>query len=158
MRIGHGYDVHAYAAGTSMTLAGIAIASEYAIVAHSDGDIVIHAICDALLGALALGDIGHFFPDTALENKDRASTEFLHAIYQKCSEQNYSIGNIDVTIIAQVPKIAPHIASMRKNLAKQLHCDENRINLKATTTEGLGYIGQKQGIATHAVVLLTKGK
>lgn len=158
MRIGHGYDVHAYEAGQSMMLAGIEISCEYAIKAHSDGDIVIHAICDALLGAMALGDIGHFFPDTSVENQNRPSSEFLHEIYAKCMEQNYSIGNIDVTIIAQAPKLAPHIASMRKNLAELLQCSENRINVKATTTEGLGYIGKKQGIATHAVVLLNKEK
>lgn len=158
MRIGHGYDVHAYEAGNAMMLAGVEIPTDYAIKAHSDGDIVIHAICDALLGAMALGDIGHFFPDTAAENENRPSSEFLINIYKKCTEQNYSIGNIDVTIIAQVPKMSGHIASMRKNLAKLLQCNENRINLKATTTEGLGYIGNKQGIATHAVVLLNEEK
>lgn len=158
MRIGHGYDVHEYMPGDHMILAATKIACEYSIKAHSDGDIVMHAICDALLGAIGLGDIGHFFSDTDDKNKNRDSTEFLTIIWQKCRDLGYTLGNIDVTIIAQAPKMISHLPAMRKNLAKFLQCTENRINLKATTTEGLGYIGKKQGIATHAVVLLIEEK
>jgi 2-C-methyl-D-erythritol 2,4-cyclodiphosphate synthase len=156
MRIGHGYDVHEYIPGDSMVLGGVKVDADYAIKAHSDGDVVIHAVCDALLGAAGLGDIGHFFPDTDAQNADRPSSEFLAQIFSRLQQKNYRLGNLDVTIIAQAPKMKPHLPAMQKNLSKILQANDNDVNLKATTTEGLGYIGKKQGIAVHAVCLIQK--
>lgn len=156
MRIGHGYDVHQFEPGTGIQLAGINIPCDYSIKAHSDGDVVLHAICDALLGALALGDIGHFFPDDADENAGRDSAEFIRAVYAKVKQRGYRLNNVDVTIIAQTPKLAPHNQAMRTRTAELLETDVDNVSIKATTTEGMGYIGEKRGIATHAVVLLTK--
>jgi 2-C-methyl-D-erythritol 2,4-cyclodiphosphate synthase len=154
MRIGHGYDVHELIPGEFVMLGGVKIPCNYAIKAHSDGDVVIHALCDALLGAAGLGDIGHFYPDTAAENAGRDSSEFLQEIFQKLQSLGYQLSNADITIVAQTPKLKDHLPAMRKHLAKILQTHDNTINLKATTTEGLGYIGEKRGIATHAVVLL----
>jgi 2-C-methyl-D-erythritol 2,4-cyclodiphosphate synthase len=155
-RIGNGYDVHALAEGESLWLGGIKIEHEKGTIAHSDGDVLIHAICDALLGALALGDIGKHFPDTSSEFKNIDSKILL----KKCSElivsKGYSIVNIDSTICAQRPKLKDHIEGMRKCLANVLDIDSDQISVKATTTEKLGFVGREEGISSYAVVLLEK--
>jgi len=155
-RIGNGYDVHALAEGESLWLGGIKIEHEKGTIAHSDGDVLIHAICDALLGALAHGDIGKHFPDTSSEFKNIDSKILL----KKCSElivsKGYSIVNIDSTICAQRPKLKDHIEGMRKCLANVLDIDYDQISVKATTTEKLGFVGREEGISSYAVVLLEK--
>ena len=154
MRIGHGYDVHAFTAGDHIVLGGVTIAHSHAYAAHSDGDVLIHALCDALLGAAALGDIGRHFPDTAAEFENIDSRILLRHVVELLQQQGYRLGNADMTIIAQAPKLAPHIDSMRDNLAADLKADISQLNVKATTTEKLGFAGRKEGIAAHAVVLL----
>ena len=153
-KIGHGFDVHAFAAGDGVVLGGVVIPCDKKILAHSDGDVVIHALCDALLGALGRGDIGRMFPDTDSANQNRDSREFLRAIARLMQQDGYSLGNADLTVIAQVPRLMPHVESMQQVLAEDLACDQARINVKATTTEKLGFIGQQQGIAAEAVVIL----
>lgn len=155
MRIGHGYDVHDFIKGDYITLGGVKIPHDKAFKAHSDGDVMIHAICDALLGAMALGDIGKHFPDTASEFENIDSRILLRHVYQLVKKQGYQLGNLDCTIIAQSPKMSKHIERMRGNLSQDLVCDITQINIKATTTEKLGFAGRKEGIAAHAVVLLT---
>ena len=155
MRIGHGYDVHRFASGDHMVLGGVKIAHEAGLEAHSDGDVLLHAICDALLGALALRDIGHHFPDTDPANANIDSRVLLRNVMALISEQGYCLGNLDATLIAQAPKMAPHIPQMRENLAADLQSDIGQVNIKATTTEGLGFAGRREGIAAHAVVLLS---
>ena len=154
IRIGHGFDVHKFSPGTQIVLGGVSIAHTQGIEAHSDGDVVLHALCDALLGAAALGDIGLHFPDTdsAYENID--SRVLLREVYAKITAKNYQLGNADVTIIAEQPKLAPHLSDMKKHIAADLASDASLINLKATTTEGLGFAGKEQGIAAHAVVTI----
>ncbi|MEN9433409.1 MAG: 2-C-methyl-D-erythritol 2,4-cyclodiphosphate synthase [Pseudomonadota bacterium] len=154
MRIGHGYDVHAFTEGDHIVLGGVAIPHTQAFKAHSDGDVLIHAICDALLGACALGDIGRHFPDTASEYKSIDSRILLRHVFNLVQQQGYRLGNLDGTIIAQSPKMAPHIEAMRVVLASDLNCTVEQINVKATTTEKLGFEGRKEGISCHAVVLL----
>ena len=154
IRIGHGYDVHAYAPGDGFVLGGVWIDCDWSVVAHSDGDVLIHALCDAVLGSLGQGDIGRLFPDNDPGNENRDSREFLREVKKLADAHGYALGNADITIIAQAPKMAPVIDAMRSLLAGDLDCAVERINIKATTTEGLGYIGQKQGIAVAAVVLL----
>ena len=156
MRIGHGYDVHAFTDGGHIVLGGVKIPHTHAFKAHSDGDVLLHAICDALLGALALGDIGQHFPDTSAAYENIDSRILLRHVYGLVREQGYVIGNLDSTIIAQAPKMASHILAMRENLAADFACDVGQINVKATTTEKLGFAGRKEGIAAHAVVLLEK--
>jgi 2-C-methyl-D-erythritol 2,4-cyclodiphosphate synthase len=156
MRIGHGYDVHAFTAGDHIVLGGVTIPHSQAFAAHSDGDVLIHALCDALLGAVALGDIGHHFPDTAAEFEDIDSRILLRHVLALLQEQGYRLGNADMTIIAQAPKLAPHIESMRSYLAADLQAETTQVNVKAPTTEMLGFAGRKEGIAAHAVVLLLK--
>ncbi|MCP4874067.1 MAG: 2-C-methyl-D-erythritol 2,4-cyclodiphosphate synthase [Gammaproteobacteria bacterium] len=153
-RIGHGYDVHAYTSGDRIVLGGVTIGCSKAIVAHSDGDVLIHALCDALLGALGRGDIGLIFPDNESQNENRDSREFLREVRRFAAVDGFRIGNVDVTIIAQAPKMSPHIAPMKQRLAQDLDCEPGRINIKATTTEGLGYIGREEGLAVAAVVML----
>ena len=153
-RIGHGYDVHAFTHGDGFVLGGVAIPADKAIVAHSDGDVLIHALSDSMLGALGRGDIGHLFPDTAAQNRDRDSRDFLREIKRLAETDGYRLGNADITIVAQAPKMAPHIDAMKRVLAQDLDCPPERINIKATTTEGLGFIGREEGIAVAAVVLL----
>lgn len=153
-RIGHGYDVHAFAAGDGFVLGGVRLECGKSVVAHSDGDVLIHALCDALLGALGRGDIGGLFPDSDAGNRDRDSREFLRALRALISGDGYRLCNADITVIAQAPKIAPHIAAMRECLAEDLDCALTAINIKATTTEKLGFIGREEGIAAEAVVLL----
>ena len=153
-KIGHGYDVHAFTDGDGFVLGGVRIPADRALRAHSDGDVLIHALCDAILGALGAGDIGQLFPDSDAANANRDSREFLREVARRSSEAGFRLGNADVTIVAQAPKMAPHTAAMRQLLAQDLACDAAQINIKATTTEGLGYIGREQGIAVAAVVLL----
>lgn len=156
IRIGHGYDVHAFTAGDGFVLGGVSIAHERGIEAHSDGDVLIHALCDALLGALGEGDIGQLFPDSDALNENRDSREFLREVRRRMVDAGYRLGNADLTIIAQAPKMAPHTAAMRQLLAQDLDSDARCINIKATTTEGLGFIGREQGIAVAAVALLER--
>jgi 2-C-methyl-D-erythritol 2,4-cyclodiphosphate synthase len=154
MRIGHGFDVHKFGAGEFVTLGGVQIPYERGLVAHSDGDVALHALCDALLGACALGDIGKHFPDTDDEFAGADSRGLLRHVMTLVTEQGYKVGNVDITIIAQAPKMAPHIDTMRERIAADLQCELNQVNVKATTTEKLGFEGRKEGISTHAVALL----
>jgi len=154
MRIGHGYDVHAFGEGDALILGGVTIAHQHAFVAHSDGDVLIHALIDALLGALALGDIGQHFPDTDATYKGSNSRDLLAVVVGMMTSNGYKLGNADITIIAQSPKMAPHLEKMRLNLAADMDSDLSQINIKATTTEKLGFTGREEGIACHAVVLL----
>jgi len=154
MRIGHGYDVHQFGGEGPMVLGGVTIQYPQGLLAHSDGDVLIHAICDALLGALGLGDIGHWFPDTSAQWSGVDSRILLSEVANKMRQQNYQLTNCDATIIAQSPKMAPHIQNMRENIADTLGCGVDQINIKVTTTENLGFIGRKEGIAVHSVVLI----
>jgi 2-C-methyl-D-erythritol 2,4-cyclodiphosphate synthase len=155
MRIGHGYDVHAYIDGRPLILGGVRIPYDKGLAAHSDGDAVIHALCDALLGAAALGDIGAHFPDTDPRFKNIDSRILLRRVAELLAERSYRVVNADVTIVAQAPKMAPHIPAMRVNLAADLGVDTGLMNIKATTSEAMGFIGRKEGIAVHAVALIT---
>ncbi|MCU7959739.1 MAG: 2-C-methyl-D-erythritol 2,4-cyclodiphosphate synthase [gamma proteobacterium symbiont of Bathyaustriella thionipta] len=154
MRIGHGFDVHRLVTGRPLILGGVSIDHPLGLQAHSDGDVVLHAICDALLGAAALGDIGRHFPDSDARYKNIDSRDLLRSVMLLLQKAHWRIGNLDVTIIAQEPKLAPHIQAMRKNIAQDVNAHIDQINLKATTTEQLGYCGRKEGIAVHAVSLL----
>jgi 2-C-methyl-D-erythritol 2,4-cyclodiphosphate synthase len=154
MRIGHGYDVHRFGEGDFITLGGVEIAHTQGLVAHSDGDVLLHALCDALLGACALGDIGQHFPDTDPAYRGASSRDLLTHVMKLVAEQGWQVVNIDSTIIAQSPKMAPHIPAMRSNIAQDLGIDLGAVNVKATTTEKLGFCGRQEGIAVHAVVLL----
>lgn len=156
MRIGHGYDVHKFAPERDLILGGVTIDYELGMLAHSDGDVVIHSLIDALLGAAGLGDIGGHFPDTSADFKNIDSRILLRDVMKKLKAEGYSVGNADITIIAQAPKMKPHLPEMKKLLAADLEVNESRLNIKATTTEGLGFAGRKEGIATHAVVLLNE--
>ena len=156
MRIGFGYDVHKFGGQGPITLAGVKVPYEQGFIAHSDGDVAIHALCDALLGALALGDIGKHFPDTSDEFENIDSRILLRHVVKVVTEQGYKLGNCDLTIVAQAPKMAPHIEQMRSTLAADLEADISQVSVKATTTEKLGFEGRKEGISTHAVVLLEK--
>jgi 2-C-methyl-D-erythritol 2,4-cyclodiphosphate synthase len=156
IRIGHGYDVHKFGGTGPIIIAGVEIEHDMGLIAHSDGDVVLHALCDALLGALALGDIGKHFPDTDPTLAGVDSRELLRHVYKLITDQQYQLGNLDLTIVAQAPKMAPHIALMRKNIAADLSADMSQVNVKATTTEKLGFTGRKEGIAAYAVVLLTQ--
>jgi len=158
MRIGHGFDVHAFTQGDHVILGGVKIAHSHALLAHSDGDVLIHAICDALLGALALGDIGQHFPDTSAQFDAIDSRILLRKVNQLLQSNAYQIANLDCTLVAQAPKMSPHIMQMRKHIASDLHCEPTQVSVKATTTEKLGFTGRKEGIAAHAVVLLIKGQ
>ena len=154
MRIGHGYDVHAFGEGDHIMLCGVRIAHQNGLMAHSDGDVALHALTDALLGALALGDIGHHFPDDDPTFEDADSRQLLRQVMALVKARGFTLGNADLTIIAQAPKLAAHIAAMRQNLSEDLSGDVDLINVKATTTEKLGFVGREEGIAVHAVVLL----
>jgi 2-C-methyl-D-erythritol 2,4-cyclodiphosphate synthase len=154
IRIGHGYDVHKFGGPGPIIIGGTRIDYAQGLVAHSDGDVAIHALCDAILGALAKGDIGRHFPDTdpALAGVD--SRKLLRAVYQLVQDEGMVIGNVDITIVAQAPKMAPHIDAMVANLAGDLQTTVQQVNVKATTTEKLGFAGRKEGIAAYAVALL----
>ena len=154
MRIGHGYDVHSLGDGDHIMLCGVRIAHPCGLMAHSDGDVALHALTDGLLGALALGDIGHHFPDDDPTFEGADSRQLLRQVVALVGERGYALGNADLTIIAQAPKLASHIGAMRENLAEDLGCEVDLINVKATTTEKLGFVGREEGIAVHAVVLL----
>ena len=154
MRIGQGYDVHAFGAGDHLVIGGVTIPYEQGLVAHSDGDVLIHALCDALLGAAALGDIGRHFPDTDPAYEGADSRVLLRRVKALLDAEGYQLGNADITLIAQAPKMAPHVDAMRANLASDLACERQRLNIKATTTEKLGFEGRGEGIACQAVVLL----
>ncbi|SQI37348.1 2-C-methyl-D-erythritol 2,4-cyclodiphosphate synthase [Leminorella richardii] len=156
MRIGHGFDVHKFGGEGPLIIGGVAIPYEFGLLAHSDGDVVLHALTDALLGAAALGDIGKLFPDTDPAYKGADSRVLLREAFRRIKEKGYLIGNVDVTIIAQAPKMAPHIPQMRVNIAEDLGCHIDDVNVKATTTEQLGFTGRKEGIACEAVALLVK--
>nr|WP_205623184.1 2-C-methyl-D-erythritol 2,4-cyclodiphosphate synthase [Rheinheimera baltica] len=154
MRIGHGFDVHAFGGDDPLILGGVKIAYEQGLLAHSDGDVVLHALADALLGAIAAGDIGHHFPDTDASFKGIDSRILLRKVFADVSAAGFKVGNLDITIMAQAPKMAPHISAMRRCIADDLACELTQVNVKATTTEKLGFVGRKEGIAVEAVVLL----
>ncbi|MCT8248721.1 2-C-methyl-D-erythritol 2,4-cyclodiphosphate synthase [Proteus faecis] len=156
MRIGHGYDVHKFGGEGPIVIGGVRIPYEQGLLAHSDGDVVLHAVTDAILGAVAMGDIGTLFPDTDPAYKGADSRVLLREVFSRVRAKGYRIGNLDVTIIAQAPKMLPHTPQMRVNIAEDLDCHIDDINVKATTTEKLGFVGRKEGIACEAVVLLMK--
>jgi 2-C-methyl-D-erythritol 2,4-cyclodiphosphate synthase len=151
MRFGHGYDVHRFTPGDHIVLAGIKIPHAYSLLAHSDGDVLIHAVCDALLGAAALGDIGEYFSDQDSKWKNISSMVLLKEVQRMLKDKNYSITNIDITVVAESPKLSVYKKAMRENLAKAMNMDINTLNIKATTTEGLGFTGRSEGIAVFAV-------
>lgn len=156
IRIGHGYDVHALADGLRLVIGGVEIEHTKGCVAHSDGDVAIHAICDAMLGALALGDIGKLFPDTSMEFKGIDSKILLRRVCDVVTQKGYKISNVDCTIAMQRPKLRPHIDTMRATLASVMELDVDRVSVKATTTEHLGFEGREEGVSVHSVVLLYK--
>ena len=154
IKIGHGYDVHQLVSGRKLILGGVEIAHDKGLLGHSDADVVLHAICDAILGALALGDIGQHFPDTDSKYEGVDSRNLLKQITALMSSKNYKMCNLDVTIVAQAPKLSNHLSLMRENIASDLKSTIDQINIKATTTEKLGFVGRQEGIEAHAVVLL----
>ena len=154
MRIGHGYDAHRFITGRPLILGGINVPYIHGLEAHSDGDVLIHALCDALLGAAALGDIGKHFPDNSAEFKNIDSRVLLRRVVAVLVQKNFSIVNVDVTVVAQKPKLAPYIEQMRACLADDLGIAVDRVNIKATTTEGMGFTGRLEGIGCHAVALI----
>ena len=156
MRVGLGYDVHKLVEGRKLIIGGVNVPHEKGLLGHSDADVLIHAVMDSILGALALGDIGKHFPDTDEKYKGADSMKLLEFVYNLINEKGYGIGNIDCTIIAQSPKMAPHIQNMRENIAKALNTSIENINVKATTEEGLGFTGAKEGIAAQSICLLVK--
>ena len=156
MRIGHGYDVHRLVENRKLILGGVEIEHTFGLLGHSDADVLTHALMDALLGAAAMGDIGRHFPDTSNEFEGISSLVLLKRVKVLLESKGYALSNADITVIAQKPKLAPHIEQMRDNLASCLECDVDRINVKATTEEKLGFTGNCEGIAAHAVVLIEK--
>lgn len=158
MRIGHGFDVHRYSnqydEDKPLVLAGVLLPEKKSLVAHSDGDVILHAICDAVLGAIGAGDIGQHFPDTDEKYAGISSAELLKHVLGEVDNKQFWLVNVDITVVAEIPKLAPHRQNMISSLSDLLELPEDRVNLKATTTEGLGYIGREEGIACHAVVLL----
>jgi 2-C-methyl-D-erythritol 2,4-cyclodiphosphate synthase len=155
MKIGSGFDVHAFGPGDAVMLGGIRIAYTRGVIAHSDGDVILHALCDALLGAAGLGDIGQHFPDTDPRWRGADSSRFVQAVMELLRARRLRVGNVDVTLLAEAPKLAPHRDSIRRKLAELLAVTEGQVNVKATTTERLGFLGRAEGIAAHAIVLLT---
>ncbi len=154
MRIGHGYDVHRFGPGDTLVLGGVDIPYHRGLIAHSDGDVLIHAVCDALLGAIGQGDIGQHFPDTDVANSGIDSRLLLCRVMNLVHEAGWVLGNLDATLIAQAPRMAPYIAQMVENLASDMSATAAQVNVKATTTEKLGFTGRGEGVAAHAVVLL----
>lgn len=154
MRIGHGFDVHAFGEGNAITLGGVRIPYSRGLLAHSDGDVLLHALCDALLGAAGLGDLGRHFPDTRAEFRGIDSRILVRRVMTLLQERELQVSNVDATLIAQAPKLASYVPAMIQHMAEDLQVMPRQINIKATTTEGLGYIGRGEGIAAHAVVLL----
>ena len=157
MRIGHGYDVHAFGPGDHVMLGGERISHFQGWIAHSDGDVVLHALCDALLGAAGLGDIGHHFPDTDKQFRGVDSRVLLQTVVSKLAQQGWSVGNVDITVVAQAPRLSEHIGSMQVHIASDLGVDVGAVNVKATTTERLGFEGRSEGIASYAVALIVQG-
>lgn len=158
IRIGHGYDVHAFTTGEEIILGGVKIPFHKAFKAHSDGDVLIHAICDALLGSLSLGDIGQHFPPSEPQWENCESSVFLCHIYELIKSKGYKLGNLDCTVVCEKPKLSPFISTIKNALAEFLNEDKDIISVKATTTEKLGFCGREEGIAVHAVCLITKTK
>ena len=156
MRIGHGYDVHKLVEGRKCIIGGVDIPSPVGLLGHSDADVLLHAVSDALLGAAAMGDIGHLFPDTDNRWRGADSLKLLEEVANQVKSKGYTINNIDSTIIAQAPKMAPHINDMRKNIATACGIDVDCVSVKATTEEGLGFTGAKEGISAHAVCIINK--
>lgn len=154
IRIGHGYDVHRLVEGRKLIVGGVEIPHETGLLGHSDADVLLHAISDSILGAAALGDIGHLFPDNDPKYEGADSLKLLHRVSIHLSSHGYRVSNVDATVIAQAPKMAPHIPKMRANIARALGVDVSQISVKATTEEGLGFSGEKLGIAAHAVCLI----
>lgn len=157
LRVGHGFDVHAFAAGRKLIIGGVDIPHDRGLLGHSDADVLLHAICDALLGAAGLGDIGRHFPDADARYKGIDSRELLRHVAGLLRERGWRVGNVDATIIAQAPKMAPHISAMGAHIAADLGVAEDAVNVKATTTERLGFTGRGEGIAAEAVCLITAG-
>ncbi|PKI14172.1 2-C-methyl-D-erythritol 2,4-cyclodiphosphate synthase [Colwellia sp. 12G3] len=155
MRIGHGFDVHKFGGEGPIVLGGVDIPFEQGFIAHSDGDVAIHALCDAILGALCLADIGNHFPDTDGQYENISSRILLRHVVSLMTDKGFQLGNADITVVAQAPKMAPHLLAMRACLSEDLKANIDQVNVKATTTEKLGYTGRKEGVAVHAVVLLT---
>lgn len=154
MRIGHGYDVHAFGSGDKIVIGGVVIPHHHGLVAHSDGDVLLHALCDALLGAVALGDIGKHFPDTDMQYRNVDSRSLLRMVYAKVNQLGWKLANADMTIVAQAPRMANYISRMVETIAMDLQSELTQVNVKATTTERLGFTGREEGIACYAVVLL----
>lgn len=154
MRIGQGFDVHAFGDGNAVIIGGVAIPYSKGLKAHSDGDVLLHALADALLGAVALGDIGHLFPDSSAEWAGADSRDLLRRVMARVAEEGFGVVNVDATIIAEAPKMAPHIEAMRLNIAEDLGIPASRVSVKATTSEKLGFTGRGEGIASQAVCLL----
>lgn len=154
MRIGHGYDVHRLVEGRPLIMGGVEIPYERGLLGHSDADVLLHAVMDAVLGAMGAPDIGHLFPDKDERYRGISSMKLAVCVGERMREKGYAVGNIDVTVIAQRPKMAPYLADMKANVAKALGCDPSAVNIKATTEEGLGFTGTGEGIAAHAVCLL----
>ena len=155
-RTGIGFDVHAFAEGRKLIIGGVTIPFEKGLLGHSDADVLLHAICDAMLGALALGDIGKHFPDTDLKYKDADSMELLKNVFELIKSKNYRVGNVDAVIAMQKPKLSPYIEEMRKNISKVLESSLEQISVKATTTEKLGFVGREEGVSSMATALLVK--
>ena len=156
MRIGTGYDVHRLVSGRKLMIGGVEISSEQGLLGHSDADVLLHAICDALLGAACLGDIGRHFPDTAPKYKGISSLVLLEEVRRLLGEAGFRVNNIDATIVAEKPKMAPHIRAMVENIATAVNADRSLVNVKATTTEGLGFTGRGEGMAAYAVCTIKK--
>jgi len=156
IRIGHGFDVHAFAEGRKLIIGGVDIPYDRGLLGHSDADVLLHAICDALLGAAALGDIGKHFPDSDPRYKGIDSRKLLRHVAELLDGRGWKVGNVDATIIAQAPKMAPHIATMREHIAEEIGIAADQVNVKATTTERLGFTGREEGIAAEAVCLIEK--
>ncbi|WP_293646182.1 2-C-methyl-D-erythritol 2,4-cyclodiphosphate synthase [Thiolapillus sp.] len=154
MRVGHGYDAHRFGYGDHVVLGGVTIPHGQGLIAHSDGDVLIHALCDALLGAAGLGDIGRHFPDTDPALKDIDSRILLRRVVAELQQRGFRPGNVDVTVIAQKPRLSAHIQEMQSRLADDLGLDASQVNIKATTTENMGFTGRGEGIAAHAIVLI----
>lgn len=156
MRIGQGFDVHAFGEGDHVTLGGVRVPHDRGLEAHSDGDVVIHALCDAIFGALALGDIGRHFPPSDPQWRDADSRQFLRHAAALMAREGYRLGNADITVIGEAPRVGPHAAAMRENLAADLGCSPGQVSVKATTTERLGFTGRREGLAAQACVLLER--
>lgn len=156
IRVGHGYDAHRFEPGRPLVIGGVTIPHSHGLAAHSDGDVLIHALCDALLGAVGEGDIGRHFPDSSAEFAGIDSRILLRRVLERLRTLGWCVGNVDVTVVAQVPRMGPHIPAMVGKLAHDLQVDGGQVNVKATTTERMGFVGREEGIAVHAVALLQK--